>query len=56
MLIGNLTQLPECRLVFETIGAMYGVRFLIPEYAEYRTAIGAALTHIKQVAIHPIVG
>ena len=56
VLIGNLTQLPECRLVFETIGAMYGVRFLIPEYAEYRTAIGAALTHIKQVAIHPIVG
>ena len=54
VLIGNLTRLPQCEQVFRTIGAMYGVRFLIPECAEYRTAIGAALTHIKQIAIHPV--
>lgn len=54
VLIGNLTQLPQCRSVFKTVGEMYHVRFIIPEYAEYRTAIGAALTYIKQRAVHPI--
>lgn len=54
VLIGNLTRLPLCHQVFSTVGEMYGVRFIIPEYAEYRTAIGAALTHIKHVAIHPV--
>lgn len=44
ILIGNLTRLPQCGPIFKTIGDMYGVRFIIPEYAEYRTAIGAALT------------
>lgn len=48
VLIGNLTQLPQCRPVFETIGQMYDVRFIIPEYAEYQTAIGAALAYIKK--------
>ncbi len=49
VLIGNLTQLPQCRPVFETIGQMYDVRFIIPEYAEYQTAIGAALAYIKKI-------
>lgn len=33
---------------------MYGVRFLIPKYSEYRTAIGAALTYMDGAPIHPI--
>ena len=43
VLIGNLTQLPQCREVFPKMESIYHVRFHIPPYAEYRTAIGAAL-------------
>lgn len=45
VLIGNLTQLPQCRPIFSRMEEMYHVRFIIPPYAEYRTAIGAALTY-----------
>ena len=48
VLIGNLTQLPQCRPIFRIIGEMYNARFIIPEYAEYRTAIGAALAYLKR--------
>lgn len=47
VLIGNLTQLPQCLDIFPRLEEMSGVRFLIPTYAEYRTAIGAALCYIK---------
>ena len=43
VLIGNLTQLPQCRPVFDTIAQMYDVRFIIPASAEYQTAIGACI-------------
>ncbi len=43
VLIGNLTRLPECRMVFPMMEDLYGVRFHIPEHAEFCTAIGAAL-------------
>ncbi len=45
VLIGNLTQLPQCRPIFSRMEEMYRVRFIIPPHAEYCTAIGAALTH-----------
>lgn len=48
VLIGNLTQLPQCGEVFPVLEKMFGVRFLIPKYAEYRTAVGAALTYTKR--------
>ena len=48
VLIGNLTQLPQCREVFPKMESIYHVRFHIPPYAEYRTAIGAALAYIKE--------
>lgn len=54
VLIGNLTQLPQCRDIFPKLEKLYGVRFLIPKYSEYRTAIGAALTYINRSAVHPI--
>ena len=43
VLIGNLTRLPQCGEVFPIQEKMFNVRFLIPKYAEYRTAVGAAL-------------
>ena len=54
VLIGNLTQLPQFKEIFPKLEEMYGVRFLIPKYSEYRTAIGAALTYMDGAPIHPI--
>ncbi len=43
VLIGNVPLFPQCRRVFGRIGELYGLEFHIPDYTEYRTAIGAAL-------------
>ena len=45
--IGNLAQIPPCRIIFKMIEDLYKVRFHIPEHAEFRTAIGAALCYKK---------
>lgn len=45
VLIGNMTLLPECHIVFPMMEDLYGVRFHIPERAEYCTALGAALAY-----------
>lgn len=47
VLIGNLTLLPQCRQIFPALDSLYGVHFNIPEYAEFGTAIGAALCFNK---------
>lgn len=47
MLIGNLTLLPQCKTVFPSMEKLFGVRFIIPEYSEFCTAIGAALVYVK---------
>ena len=44
VLIGNLTQLPECREIFPMMEDLYGVRFHIAGHARFATAIGAALS------------
>lgn len=43
--IGNLTLLPQCRKVLMPFEELYGVRITIPQYAEFCTAIGAALCY-----------
>ena len=43
VLIGNLTTLTPIREVFEKHADSFGVRFLIPENAQFGTVIGAAL-------------
>lgn len=45
VLIGNLTRLPECQLIFPMMENLYDVRFHIPEHARYCTALGAALSY-----------
>lgn len=47
VLIGNLTKLPQCRDLFPFMEHVYGVRFHIPPYAEFRTAVGAALAYCQ---------
>lgn len=44
VLIGNLSMLPQCRPLFDKIEKLYDIKVHIPEYTEYRTAIGAALS------------
>lgn len=43
VLIGNMTRLPECQVVFPRIEEIYNVKFHIPAHAGYCTALGAAL-------------
>ena len=45
VLIGNLTKMPQCKEIFPVMEEMYQCHFWIPEYAEYRTALGAALAY-----------
>ena len=47
VLIGNLTLLPQCKEVFPALEKLYKVRFIIPKYSEFCTAIGAALCYDK---------
>jgi type II pantothenate kinase len=45
VLIGNLTLWPQCKDIYPMLEKFYKVRFHIPEYAEFCTAIGAALSY-----------
>lgn len=47
VLIGNLSLLPLCREVYPAMEKVYGVRFHVPKYSEFCTAIGAALCYRK---------
>ncbi|MEE0968468.1 MAG: type II pantothenate kinase [Clostridia bacterium] len=43
VLTGNLTTLPHVRAVFENLADSFGVKFIIPQNAQFGTVIGAAL-------------
>ena len=47
VLIGNLTLLPQCKDVFPPLEKLYNIRYHIPKYSQYCTAIGAALSFKK---------
>jgi type II pantothenate kinase len=47
VLIGNLTLLPQCKEVFPALEKLYNIRFHIPKYSQYCTAIGAALKYLS---------
>jgi len=49
VLIGNLSLLPQCKEIFPQLEKLYNVRFHIPKYSEYCTAIGAALAFKKAI-------
>ena len=40
---GNLTLVSQGKKVLGSFSSLYGVRILVPEHAEFATAIGAAL-------------
>ena len=43
VMIGNLSRLHQCKILFPMMERLYDVHFIIPKYSEYCTAIGAAL-------------
>lgn len=45
VLIGGLTQLPQCKKVFGLMEKLYNVHFIIPKYAPFCTVLGAALSY-----------
>lgn len=45
VLIGNLSLLPQCKEIFPPLEKLYDVRFHIPKYSQFCTAIGAALAY-----------
>lgn len=47
-LIGHMSMLPQCKMVFSQLEKLYKVRFHIPQKSLYRTAIGAALSGISK--------
>ncbi|MFT4106734.1 MAG: type II pantothenate kinase [Lacrimispora sp.] len=44
VMTGNLAKLPQCPQILRSLEELFDVHFIIPEQAEYGTAIGAALT------------
>lgn len=49
VLTGNLTHVPQAKEIFEGVGALHGVNFVIPEHSEYATATGAALMYNEKL-------
>ena len=47
VLIGHLSLLPQCKDIFPALEKLYQVRFHIPKYSQFCTAIGAALAYQK---------
>jgi len=47
---GNLAKAPQAKQILEKIGESYGVKYYFPEYSEFTTAIGAAISspHVSQ--------
>lgn len=44
VLTGNLSTLKTCRRIFKTFSELFGTNILIPQYSEFATALGAALS------------
>jgi len=47
IMIGNLSQLPYCKPIFDFFEKMSDVKFIVPKHSEYATAIGAARAYME---------
>ena len=48
VLTGTLALLPQAKKVFASLTELFGVNFVIPEKAQFATAIGASLSYFSQ--------
>ena len=42
VLTGKLVKLPQAEKIFSRLGKLFGKKFIIPDYAEFSTAVGSA--------------
>ncbi len=54
VLIGNLTNVPQAKEVFDDLSELFKIQFHIPPHAEYATAMGAALISTEGQGAKPI--
>ncbi len=54
VLIGNLTNVPQAREVFDSLAELFKVQFHLPPHAEFATAMGAALINTQGHDAKPI--
>ncbi|WP_349945516.1 type II pantothenate kinase [Lacrimispora sp. BS-2] len=55
VMTGNLAKFPQCKDVFQILEPMFHVHFIIPDQAEYGTAIGAALAEKRHMEMKQII-
>lgn len=48
VLTGNLTTIKPVREVFDSLEAHFGIRFVVPDMAQFGTVIGAALSRVEE--------
>jgi type II pantothenate kinase len=48
ILTGNLTNVPQAAEIFDRLGQLFNLNFMIPPQAEYATATGAAFTFVAK--------
>lgn len=48
VLTGNLTTIKPVREVFDSLESHFGIRFMVPEKAQFGTVIGAALSRVEE--------
>jgi len=56
VLIGKVSVIPQCKDVFDVLRQLFPVNFIIPENAEYATAVGAALAYLRDMQYNDIKG
>lgn len=52
VITGNLSRMPSGKPILDGFSRLYGVSFLIPEHAEFATAVGASLSDDKSLGKH----
>ncbi len=48
VLTGNLTTVPQAKVIFEELNKIFETNFIIPDMSQYGTVIGAALTEVEK--------
>ena len=49
ILTGNLTTIPQAKEIFGEMSRLFGKNYIIPEYSNFATVIGAALSELNRI-------
>jgi len=49
---GNMTTIPQAGMIMKALNETFETKFLLPEYSQYATVIGAALSELNNRGIH----